>query len=100
MGTETLKRTTPMTKNTSLLPALAIAVLVSGIGSGAAAAATAHPTTHSRQEQSTQGTQARHPAAHEHSQQASSCGQYMYRHNGKCTDIRNEHGRAWMDSVF
>ncbi|WP_072385958.1 hypothetical protein [Hyphomicrobium sp. CS1BSMeth3] len=88
-----------MTKITSLIPALAITALVSGFGSGAVAAATAHPTTpHSRQ--STQGTHARHPVAHEHAQQAAPCGQYMYHHDGKCTDIRNEKGKSWMNSVF
>jgi hypothetical protein len=37
--------------------------------------------------------------AHDTVHEAASCGQYMYRHDGKCVDARDRAPGEWSDSM-
>ncbi|HWV80094.1 MAG TPA: hypothetical protein VNZ50_01590 [Hyphomicrobiaceae bacterium] len=85
-----------MTKSISLLSALAIAALVSGISGGAVTAA----ATRTQQDQQNPQQAHQRKAIHHGAEHSSSCGVFMYWHEGKCVDARGQHRQPWTSSVF
>jgi hypothetical protein len=77
-----------------LAPALMFAGAILALGGAAASAAPARGHVNGQAHAAIHRAPA-HGAVHE----AASCGQYLYRHDGKCVDARDRAPGEWSDSM-